>query len=194
MQNRLYSVWHNMKSRCYNPKASHYAQYGGRGITVCPEWRDSFEAFRDWALANGYRDDLTIDRKDNDGPYSPENCRWADMYCQNNNTRKNNYITYKGETKTASEWAREYGLHRCVLNNRIRRGWDIEEALTKPPDKSQRREATETQPKKAPYNPPQKCPPTRIASRRTTTHKTKDKCATERLSNIQEITKGGKSC
>lgn len=125
---RLYSIWHNMKSRCYNPNATHYKNYGGRGIKVCDEWRNNFQAFYEWAISHGYRDDLTIDRKDNDGDYSPENCRWADRYTQNNNTAKNHRITYNGETKTAAEWARLYGLSRYTFNKRIRRGWDFEDA------------------------------------------------------------------
>lgn len=129
MKKRLYSIWHNMKSRCYYPKSEHFQYYGGRGITVCDEWRNSFKTFYEWAVANGYRGDLTIDRKDTNGNYEPSNCRWVDMVAQNNHTSKNNYITHNGETKTTAEWARQYGIHRCVFNNRIRRGWTFERAV-----------------------------------------------------------------
>lgn len=125
---RLYSIWHNMKSRCTNTKMAHFDRYGGRGIKVCDDWQ-KFEPFYEWAMSHGYSDTLTLDRIDVDGNYEPSNCRWVDMYVQNNNTQKNHYITYKGQTKTAAEWARQYGLHRCVFNNRIRRGWSFEKAV-----------------------------------------------------------------
>lgn len=89
---RLFNVWSSMKQRCYNPAKANYSDYGGRGIAVCDEWRESFEAFRDWALSSGYDPDAptgkcTLDRIDVDGNYEPSNCRWVDMKVQNNNKR-----------------------------------------------------------------------------------------------------------
>lgn len=83
---RLYSIWEHMKRRCYNPKAAHYAEYGGRGIAVCDEWQ-SFEPFRDWSLANGYSDELTIERNEVNGNYCPDNCCWATWTEQQRNKR-----------------------------------------------------------------------------------------------------------
>ena len=119
---RLYRIWSGMKSRT-NPATTlkigkHYA---GRGIVVCQEWAESFEAFRDWALANGYRDDLTIDREENDGPYSPDNCRWVTQKVQANNKRTNIYITRNGVTKTLKQWCEDLGLNYDAERKRSRR-------------------------------------------------------------------------
>ena len=84
---RLYRIWSNMKSRCLNPKVHNYKHYGGKGVSVCDEWLQNFKAFYDWAIASGYKDDLTIDRKDSDGNYCPENCCWITQ--SENATRAN---------------------------------------------------------------------------------------------------------
>lgn len=115
---RLYTEWCCMLRRC---KAHH--NYKGRGIEVCQEWRHSFEAFRDWALANGYQDNLTIERKNTDGNYCPENCRWATMKEQQNNRRNNRVITYNGKTQTLAMWADETGIRAETIRWRIKAGW-----------------------------------------------------------------------
>jgi len=95
---RLYSIWYNMKKRCYHKGVAGYDDYGGRGITVCDEWKNSFETFREWALSNGYSDELTIDRINNEGKYEPNNCRWTTQIEQNYNTRisRRNTSGHKG--------------------------------------------------------------------------------------------------
>ena len=126
---RLYGIWSHMKGRCFCKTDAAFPSYGGRGISVCEEWRDSFETFQEWALANGYRDDLTIDRIDNDGNYEPSNCRWVSRKEQARNTR-NNFV-YKG--KCLSEWCEEIGIdHALVLARLNRLGWPIEKAIFTP--------------------------------------------------------------
>lgn len=129
---RLYNIWRGMKKRCHNPNDRAYHHYGGRGIYVCDEWRNSFLAFEKWSLEHGFCEGLSIDRIDNDGPYSPENCRWADATTQGNNTRLCHRVTWKGETHTITEWARLIGIERRTLAKRILDGWDIERAFTQP--------------------------------------------------------------
>ena len=129
---RLYSIWRSMKSRCYYEKHKNFHCYGGRGITVCDEWR-KYEAFSAWAKANGYRDDLTIDRIDASKGYSPDNCRWATYTEQNNHLSRNRYITIDGETKTLAEWARYYNMpYQTVCSRIYALRWNIVKALTTP--------------------------------------------------------------
>lgn len=129
---RLYGIWLNMRSRCNNKNNKRYHDYGGRGITVCDEW-NNYPAFKEWALANGYRDDLSIDRIDVNGGYCPENCRWATQREQMRNVRCNHLLTYNGQTRTMAEWAEFTGIKYHTLKKRINKyGWDIGRALNYP--------------------------------------------------------------
>lgn len=126
----IYRAWDAMKRRCQNPSTKFYEEYGGRGISVCDEWQE-FEPFRDWAFENGYSEDLSIDRIDNNGNYCPENCRWTDMHTQSRNKRNNVWITFNGKTMIMSDWANEIGITPYALWNRLK-NHSIEEALTMP--------------------------------------------------------------
>lgn len=127
---RLYMIWNSMKQRCENEKDTGYKNYGGRGISVCKEWEE-FSPFFEWAIAHGYEDKLTIDRKDNDGNYNPTNCRWISVRDQNRNKRNNHLITYKNKTMCIRDWENELGFSRNLIQGRLNRGWSIEKALTK---------------------------------------------------------------
>ncbi len=131
---RLYRIYKKMYRRCYCPETKYYKNYGGRGITICPEWlgENGFPNFYDWAMANGYKENLSIDRIDNDKGYYPENCRWATAKEQANNTRSTVYLTYKGETKPASEWAEITGIRQDTLTMRKRNGWSDKECIEIP--------------------------------------------------------------
>jgi len=118
---RLYRIWKDMRRRCNNPNRPDYSRYGGRGITVCAEW-DDFAVFRDWAEASGYNDALTIDRIDNDGNYTPGNCRWVTIQRQSYNTRRNVFVTHSGKTQTLTEWAKETGINYGTLATRYSEG------------------------------------------------------------------------
>ena len=129
---RIYSIWGKMVRRCTNAKDRNYLNYGGRGISICDDWRFNFVSFYDWSMNNGYRDDLSIDRINNDGNYEPDNCRWTTMLVQENNRRSNHYITHNGETHTVTEWDRLIGDGTGFIKRRLYKGWSIEEAATIP--------------------------------------------------------------
>ena len=118
---RLYYSWQDMKKRCYNEGNSRYANYGGRGIKVCDEWKDNFTAFYQWAIDNGYSEKKTIDRINVDGDYEPSNCRWADAKTQCNNRTSNIKITIGNSTRTLTEWCEIFNVDYKKINARYRR-------------------------------------------------------------------------
>lgn len=124
-----YKVWEGIKCRCKCPSATGHSRYGGRGISVCDAWLTSFEAF--------YRDmgprptpKHTLERIENDGPYSKANCRWDTRTAQMRNTSSNHLVTFNGKTQCLQEWAEEVGLNKSTLRKRLKRGWSVEMALT----------------------------------------------------------------
>ena len=132
-KNRLYTTWLNMRRRCNDPNFGEYRNYGGRGIKVCKEWNLSFEAFKNWALKSGYQDNLTIERKNVNDNYCPNNCCWITRKEQGYNKTTSSFLTYNNETKTIAEWAECSGMKYDTLFNRIKYlNWPIEKALTQP--------------------------------------------------------------
>lgn len=136
---KLKGIYNSMKERCYNKNDKNYLDYGGRGIKVCQEWQDDFMNFYNWAMANGYKEGLTIDRIDNDKGYSPNNCRWATMKEQCRHRRNSHLIEYNGKIQCISAWAEEYNLKDKLLHDRLKAKWDIEKALTTPVRQSKKR-------------------------------------------------------
>lgn len=132
-----YSAWMAMKGRCLNPANKWYRNYGGRGITVCSRWLESFENF----LSDmGKRpDSMTLERINNDGNYEPSNCRWASRKEQARNMRTNHLIEYRGVTKPLAVWAEELGVNGFALLTRLRRGWTVEDAFSRPINRNARR-------------------------------------------------------
>lgn len=122
---RLYGTWTNIKSRCNNPNRDMYYVYGGKGISVCNEWND-FVKFKDWALKNGYKDDLTIDRVNNDGNYEPNNCRWVTITEQSRNRTITIKIKHSLEEKTLIEWCEQFKINYHKAYRRYRKGWSFE--------------------------------------------------------------------
>lgn len=135
MSVRIRSIYYNMKARCLRPTHWSYYRYGGRGITICEEWMASRSSFASWAMANGYDDNLTLDRRDNSKGYSPENCQWITHDKQMRNTKKNIFITAFGETRCSKDWSDD---PICPITNqslleRIRKGMEPEKAITMMP-------------------------------------------------------------
>ena len=122
-KDRMFFIWQSMRARCNNPNNLNYKHYGGRGIKVCDEWNKSFESFRDWALANGYTEDLSIDRIDVNGNYEPSNCRWVTQLEQARNRRDNVMIDYNGELTPITVVAELTGIKSQTIYARIQSGW-----------------------------------------------------------------------
>lgn len=137
---RLYKIWIGMFQRTENNKNPNYNDYGGRGIRVCDEWKNDFMNFYNWAMENGYKENLTLDRRNNNENYEPSNCRWVTQKEQNNNKRSNRKFTFQGETKNLKQWSELTGIPCTVITARIDKlGWSIERALTEPVHKIYRR-------------------------------------------------------
>lgn len=127
---RLYRIWATMKGRCFIKSHGAYKKYGARGILVCDEWKNDFATFEKWAIANGYREDLTLDRIDSNGHYCPKNCRWVSIQEQNQNRSCNRFLEYNGEKMTIAEWSRKLNIPYATINNRIKSGWPIDKVLS----------------------------------------------------------------
>ena len=129
---RLHRIWHSMYCRCYYKTTNQYKNYGGKGIKVCEEWKhiEGFINFYNWAINNGYSEELTLDRIDNSKDYCPNNCRWATPKFQSNHKTNNVLYTFNNKTQTAKQWCDEYGILQTTLNDRLKRGWTLDQALT----------------------------------------------------------------
>lgn len=129
---RIYKIWQNMIARCYIESSTNYENYGGRGITVCSEWKEHPEKFIEWGMQSGYANNLTIDRIDVNGNYEPSNCRWASYEEQANNKRNTIYIEYNGKKQTLREWCDELELPYNTIRNRYKKKWETERMFTQP--------------------------------------------------------------
>lgn len=127
----IYNTWNRMMHRCYDPNHHKYPRYGQRGIKLCDEWKDNYDNFYNWAINNGFKLGLSIDRIDNDGDYEPNNCRWATRKQQMNNTSRNRYLTFNNETHTMAEWSEILNIKYGNISSRLRRGKSVSEALSK---------------------------------------------------------------
>lgn len=121
MNKKLYWVYYAMLQRCYSKNCKRYHRYGGRGITVCDEWRNNSTTFYQWAIKTGYKEGLTLDRVDNDKGYSPDNCVWVTNRINTNHTSRTHFITYNGKTQSMRQWANELGINYSTLRNRLNR-------------------------------------------------------------------------
>lgn len=139
-RNKLYDQWHGMCRRCHDPRRKDYKKYGGRGISVCAQWRgsnekdefnnDGYLQFEKWARAHGYKEGMELDRINNKHGYRPENCRWISRRNNCYNRVTNHHIVIDGVSKTMTEWCEIYGITSDVVCHRLDRGWTEKEAIT----------------------------------------------------------------
>lgn len=127
---KIYQRWSSMKARCYCKSATNYSHYGGRGITMCDEWKSNFMNFYQWAIENGYKEDLTIERIENNGRYEPSNCKWITMKEQNQNKSNRRIITVNGISKSQKEWANIIGISDVCIIHARQKGKNMEEYIT----------------------------------------------------------------
>lgn len=132
-RDKLYRVFAGMKERCYNPHHDMFRYYGGSGVSICEAWLNDYSAFHQWAITNGYKEGLTIERVNTFGNYEPSNCKWIPMSEQSKNRRNNRILTFNGQTKKVIEWAEITSLPGTLIIQRIKRGWSIEKSLTQKP-------------------------------------------------------------
>lgn len=132
---KIYNTWKAMIRRCTDANCDSFNSYGGRGISVCNEWLD-VNVFYDWAINNGYKDGLSIERKNVNGNYGPSNCTWIPLIEQASNRRNNHPITYNGQTMILKEWAEHLNIKYATLKNRLHLGWSVEKAFESPLDTS----------------------------------------------------------
>lgn len=128
-KDKLYGILSSMKQRCYNKNDKAYKNYGNRGIKICDEWLNNYLNFKEWALSNGYKEGLWIDRIDNNKNYEPNNCRWATPKEQQNNKRVNVVLTINGQSKNIKEWAEYSGIKHGTLYRRLQLGWNPDDLL-----------------------------------------------------------------
>lgn len=137
---RIYNIWCSMKQRCYGKNVKSYKYYGARGITICDEWKNDFMSFYNWAMNNGYQDNLTIDRINVNGNYEPNNCRWCTVLEQSNNRRSNHLVVYNGVEMTVKQLSELCDIQYHTLLGRLLKGWTVDRAVNQPIRKSGKNE------------------------------------------------------
>lgn len=135
-KHRLYTIYNGIIGRCLKPKTNGYSRYGGKGLSICKEWLDDYMNFYNWAMANGYKDGLSIERIDNNTGYEPANCKWIEKHLQSRHMITNKVIKYKGKTHCMAEWAEILGINYNTLQSRLGKyGWSVKKAFTTPTKK-----------------------------------------------------------